>query len=84
MALSPVLIVSAVGTPLQVGMAGLANLERGSQVAGSRGYFLTGMGVMLNQVRRRPLARGAPEPRRVFGRQRCFGRACKPHERGVE
>ena len=31
-------------------MAGLANLERGSHVAGSRGYFLTGMGVMLNQV----------------------------------
>lgn len=33
-----------------VTMAGLANLERGSHVAGSRGYFLTGMGVMLNQA----------------------------------
>jgi len=33
-----------------VTMAGLANLEKGSQIAGSRGYFLTGYGVMLNQV----------------------------------
>merc|ERR1711938_149712 len=31
-------------------MAGLANTERGSQVAGSRGYFLTGAGVLLNQA----------------------------------
>ncbi len=33
-----------------VQMAGLANTERGSLVAGSRGYFLTGLGVMLNQA----------------------------------
>lgn len=33
-----------------VQLAGLANTERGSVVAGSRGYFLTGMGVRLNQA----------------------------------
>jgi len=33
-----------------VQMAGLANTVRGSEVAGSRGYFLTEMGVLLNQA----------------------------------
>ena len=33
-----------------VQMAGLADSEKGAAVAGSRGYFLTGMGVMLNQA----------------------------------
>ena len=33
-----------------VQLAGLANTEKGALVAGSRGYFLTGYGVMLNQA----------------------------------
>ena len=33
-----------------VTMAGLANTARGSEVAGSRGYFLTGNGALLNQA----------------------------------
>lgn len=31
-------------------MAGIANTVKGSEVAGSRGYFLTGYGVLLNQA----------------------------------
>jgi len=31
-------------------MAGIANTVKGSEVAGSRGYFLTGPGVLLNQA----------------------------------
>lgn len=31
-------------------LAGLANTAKGSTVAGSRGYFLTGMGMRLNQA----------------------------------
>ena len=31
-------------------MAGIANSEKGSLVAGSRGYFLTDFGVLLNQA----------------------------------
>ena len=31
-------------------MAGIANTEKGTAVAGSRGYFLTGPGVLLNQA----------------------------------
>ena len=31
-------------------MAAIANTVKGSEVAGSRGYFLTGMGVRLNQA----------------------------------
>lgn len=34
-----------------VQMAGLANTTKGAEVAGSRGYFLTGPGVLLNQAR---------------------------------
>jgi len=33
-----------------VQMAGLANTTKGAEVAGSRGYFLTGPGVLLNQA----------------------------------
>ena len=33
-----------------VTLAGLANTQKGSVVAGSRGYFLTGMGMRLNQA----------------------------------
>ena len=33
-----------------VQLAGLANTVKGSVVAGSRGYFLTGMGMRLNQA----------------------------------
>ena len=42
-----------------VQLAGLANTVRGAEVAGSRGYFLTGMGVRLNQVRYHPTATAA-------------------------
>lgn len=31
-------------------LAGIANTVRGSEVAGSRGYFLTGPGMLLNQA----------------------------------
>ena len=31
-------------------LAGIANTVKGSEVAGSRGYFLTGYGVLLNQA----------------------------------
>jgi seryl-tRNA synthetase len=31
-------------------MAGLANTEKGSKVAGSRGYYLLGAGMRLNQA----------------------------------
>ena len=33
-----------------VQLAGMANTQKGSVVAGSRGYFLTGMGMRLNQA----------------------------------
>ena len=33
-----------------VQLAGMANTEKGSKVAGSRGYFLTGFGMRLNQA----------------------------------
>ncbi|KAL3906852.1 MAG: hypothetical protein SGPRY_010392, partial [Prymnesium sp.] len=39
-----------------VQMAGLANTTKGAEVAGSRGYFLTGPGVLLNQARPTPTA----------------------------
>lgn len=46
-----------------VQMAGLANTVKGAEVAGSRGYFLTGYGCLLNQAR---AARGS-RPRRQPG-----------------
>ena len=53
-----------------VTMAGIANTEKGTLVAGSRGYFLTGPGVLLNQVRVPPAARCPLRARGLYCRRR--------------